>query len=61
MCLALLPLLLLVLLLRRVPQVSDLTGSFRLYRKSCLDQLMQLCKSKVRARAPRWQWNGGTG
>jgi hypothetical protein len=28
-------------------QVSDLTGSYRLYRKECLDQLMALCTSKV--------------
>ena len=27
-------------------QVSDLTGSFRLYRKRCLDKLMNLCTSK---------------
>lgn len=26
--------------------MSDLTGSFRLFRKPCLDTLMQLCKSK---------------
>ena len=29
------------------PQVSDLTGSYRLYRKECLDRLMALCTSKV--------------
>jgi hypothetical protein len=29
-------------------QVSDLTGSYRLYRKECLDQLMALCTSKVK-------------
>ncbi len=28
-------------------QVSDLTGSYRLYRKECLDKLMGLCTSKV--------------
>ena len=29
------------------PQVSDLTGSFRLYRKECAAQLMPHCTSKV--------------
>lgn len=28
------------------PGVSDLTGSFRLYRKRCLERLMRQCKSK---------------
>lgn len=28
-------------------QVSDLTGSYRLYRKECLDRLMAMCTSKV--------------
>lgn len=28
-------------------QVSDLTGSYRLYRKECLDRLMAQCTSKV--------------
>jgi len=28
------------------PGISDLTGSFRLYRKGCLQRLMRQCKSK---------------
>lgn len=28
------------------PQVSDLTGSFRLFRKPCLEEVMALCTSK---------------
>ena len=35
-------------------QVSDLTGSYRLYRKECLDQLMALCTSKVRRHLSWW-------
>ena len=29
-----------------VEQVSDLTGSFRLFRKQALETIMPLCKSK---------------
>ena len=42
----LLLLLLLPLLLPPPPQVSDLTGSFRLFRTPCLDAVMPLVTSK---------------
>ena len=35
------------LTVRAAVQVSDLTGSFRLYRKECAAQLMPQCTSKV--------------